>query len=217
MAISLKIFADRGAEMKRKYIDVKELLLAYKENKTNILTSEKNITAINEGQNPNIMFIACCDSRTDPALIFNLDFGDIFTLRSIANIVPEYDPTHSICGTSAAIEFIVDNTNITDIIILGHSKCAGVTAMCSHNHDTSSNLSNWINTNKINQKMDAYPEDITNPIDQHALESLIHSYQNLRLYPQIKTSKIQLHAWFYQLESAALKSYEAQTNQFIDL
>jgi carbonic anhydrase len=203
--------------MQRKYTDIQELLSAYKKNKTNILNSKKYIAAVNNGQQPNIMFIACCDSRLDPALIFNLELGDIFTLRSIANIVPAYDHTKDLCSTSAAIEFVATNTTITDIIILGHSKCAGITAMCNNEHNTQSHLSNWIHANKITKQLASYPEDITNSIDKHALESLVHSYQNLRLYPQIRTNKIGLHAWFYQLESATLKSYIAQTNEFINL
>lgn len=207
--------------MQKEYIDIKGLLLAYKNNRANILNSEKYTSAVTDGQKPNVMFIACCDSRLDPALIFNLDLGDIFTLRSIANIVPKYDPEQSLCSTGAAIEFIAHNTNITDVIILGHSKCAGVAAMCQSSHDTTSHLSNWIHTNKVSKQLSAYPSDITNPIDQHALESLAHSYHNLESYPELQeklaSNKIRLHAWFYQLETATLNNYLPQTNQFAKL
>lgn len=200
------------------YIDIKGLLLAYNNNRADILDSKKYTSAVHDGPNPNIMFIACCDSRLDPALIFNLDLGDTFTLRSIANIVPEYDAEQSLCSTGAAIEFIVHNTNITDIIILGHTKCIGVAAMCNHEHDTNSHLSNWLHTNQVAKQLDSYPENITNPVDKHALESLVHSYQNLSSYPElqnkISTGEIKLHAWFYQLETATLNSYVPQKNKF---
>ena len=203
------------------YIDIKGLLLAYNNNRADILGSEKYTSAVSDGQKPNIMFIACCDSRLDPALIFNLDLGDIFTLRSIANIIPEYDPTQSLCSTGAAIEFIAHNTNISDIIILGHSKCAGIAAMCNSSHDTNSHLSNWIHTHKVEQKLSSYPKDITSPVDQHALESLAHSYHNLQAYPvlenKLAANKIQVHAWFYELETATLNSYAPQTNEFTKL
>ena len=201
-----------------KYIDIKELLLAHNNNRTNILGSEKYTSAVNDGQKPNIMFIACCDSRLDPALIFNLELGDIFTLRSIANLVPAYDPKQPLCSTGAAIEFIANNTNISDIIILGHSKCAGVAAMCSSSHDTSSHLSNWIHNHKVTKQLSSYPKDITSPIDQHALESLALSYHNLQAYPalanKLATNKIQIHAWFYELETATINSYAPQTSKF---
>ena len=43
------------------------------------------------GQKPEIMVVACCDSRVDPALILQCDPGDLFIVRNVANIVPPYE------------------------------------------------------------------------------------------------------------------------------
>ena len=43
------------------------------------------------GQKPNIMVVACCDARVDPALILQCDPGDLFVVRNVANIVPPYE------------------------------------------------------------------------------------------------------------------------------
>ena len=57
------------------------------------------------GQQPEIMVIACCDARVDPALIFQCNPGDLFIVRNVANIVPPYEKDEGHHGTSAALEF----------------------------------------------------------------------------------------------------------------
>ncbi|HEX7657028.1 MAG TPA: carbonic anhydrase, partial [Sphingomonas sp.] len=37
-----------------------------------------------EGQSPRVMVIACADSRTDPATVFDVSPGEIFVVRNIA-------------------------------------------------------------------------------------------------------------------------------------
>jgi len=79
------------------------------------------------GQEPEIMVIACSDSRVNPSAIFNAHPGEIFVLRNVANIVPPYDPSAGYHGTSAAIEFAVKSLNVDAIVVMGHESCGGVT------------------------------------------------------------------------------------------
>ena len=39
------------------------------------------------------MVIACCDSRADPGVIFDVAPGEIFVVRNVANLVPPYAPS----------------------------------------------------------------------------------------------------------------------------
>src|SRR3989338_10104985 len=57
------------------------------------------------GQQPQIMIIACSDSRVDPAVILQCDPGDLFVVRNVANIIPPYEKDEKHHGTSAALEF----------------------------------------------------------------------------------------------------------------
>jgi len=78
--------------------------------KTLNLKNSKQYSSLAEtGQNPDIMVIACCDSRVAPELIFNTMPGEIFVVRNISNLVPPYCPDSSYHSTSAALEYGVCN------------------------------------------------------------------------------------------------------------
>ena len=82
-----------------------------------------------EGQSPRALIVACCDSRADPATIFDADPGDIFVVRNVANLVPPFEPGGGRDGVSAAIEFAVTQLNVPEIVVMGHEKCGGISAV----------------------------------------------------------------------------------------
>jgi carbonic anhydrase len=82
-----------------------------------------------QGQRPRAMVIACSDSRVDPGMIFNAGPGEIFTVRNVANLVPPYQPDGAYHGTSAAIEFGVLGLEVSDLIVMGHGMCGGISAL----------------------------------------------------------------------------------------
>ena len=80
------------------------------------------------GQAPTAMVIACCDARIDVSAIFDVEAGELFILRNVANLVPNYEPDGKHHGTSAAIEFAVQELKVPHLIVLGHSNCGGIEA-----------------------------------------------------------------------------------------
>ncbi|MEN0002014.1 MAG: carbonic anhydrase [Pseudomonadota bacterium] len=81
-----------------------------------------------EGQNPDIMVVACCDSRVTPELIFSADPGSLFVVRNIANIIPPHVDDGRNMSTAAALEFAVQALRVKHIVILGHAHCGGIRA-----------------------------------------------------------------------------------------
>lgn len=78
------------------------------------------------GQSPRAMVVACSDSRVDPTMIFNVEPGELFILRNVANLVPPYQPDLAFHATSAALEFAVRVLEVTDLIVMGHAMCGGI-------------------------------------------------------------------------------------------
>lgn len=81
------------------------------------------------GQRPRAMVIACSDSRVDPQMIFGAAPGELFVVRNVANLVPAYAPDAAYHGTSAALEFAVRVLRVSEVVVLGHALCGGITAL----------------------------------------------------------------------------------------
>jgi len=82
-----------------------------------------------------IMVIACFDSRVDPSRIFDSGPGELFVVRNVANLVPPYETDRGYHCASAAIEFAVTQLNVTDLVVLGHAQCGGITASLTGKFD----------------------------------------------------------------------------------
>jgi carbonic anhydrase len=91
-------------------------------------SSREHWQELANGQSPRAVIIACCDSRADPAIIFDADPGDIFVVRNVANLVPPFEPTGTPDGVWAAIEYAVTQLNTPEIVVMGHEKCGGISA-----------------------------------------------------------------------------------------
>jgi carbonic anhydrase len=78
------------------------------------------------GQKPRAMVIACSDSRVDPTMIFDVEPGELFVLRNVANLVPPYEPDAAFHATSAALEFAIRVLEVPDLIVMGHAMCGGI-------------------------------------------------------------------------------------------
>jgi carbonic anhydrase len=91
-------------------------------------SSKEQWEQLAEGQSPRAVIIACCDSRADPATIFDTDPGEIFVVRNVANLVPPFEANGGRHGVSAALEFGVTQLNVPEIVVMGHERCGGISA-----------------------------------------------------------------------------------------
>jgi len=85
-----------------------------------------------DGQKPRALVVSCCDSRADPALVFDArEPGEIFVVRNVANLVP---PFEGVGGpreggeTLAALEYAVTRLRVPLVVVMGHTRCGGVAA-----------------------------------------------------------------------------------------
>lgn len=177
-----------------------------------------------EGQKPEVLVIACCDSRAIPEMIFDAKPGEIFTLRNVANLVPPFSPDNQYHATSAAIEYAVQLLEVKHIVVFGHAHCGGVyTALEGSCKSLSSNdfIGQWINLLAPAAQTVLGNKSLTAPEQQIALEqlSIHHSLRNLETFPWIKIRKDQgilaLHGVWFDISTGELWSVEKETGRFV--
>lgn len=164
------------------------------------------------GQHPSFMFVACCDSRVDPAILVQCHPGDIFIARNIANIVPPYEKDDLHHGTSAALEFGLCYLNVKHLIIMGHSECGGIAAFLDaselHQNDF---IGNWTSLIEVDKSK-------VNDNDQCAKLALLASYKNALTFPWLKerfeSGDLKIHLWFFDISSATIETYDFEEKQF---
>jgi carbonic anhydrase len=159
----------------------------------------------NYGQQPEIMVVACCDSRVDPALILQCDPGDLFVVRNVANIIPPFEKDTGYHGTSAALEFGICRLKVKHLIILGHTQCGGIEALMNQTELGENDfITKWVSLVK---KENVEVQD-SNYYTQLALT---HSYQNCLTFPWIKKGveekSLAIHLWFFDIKEGEILTY----------
>ncbi len=208
---------------------INKLIEGYKNFHTEYFRNDKSLyKRLKEiGQAPKTLVIACSDSRVDPGIITKSGPGDIFVVRNVANLVPPYTKkeNRTLHGVSAALEFGVRILEVENIIILGHSHCAGVRAMFNPKSVPLETdfIGEWVKIATPAKKRATTKYD-TDEHQQQLLhhcerETILLSLDNLLTFPWIKErvidKKLQIHGWYFSLGDGSLKYYDQETGNFI--
>ena len=195
---------------------------------------------VEDGQHPKILLIACSDSRVDPAILTNAEPGDLFVIRNVANLVPAYDIESKYDGARAAIEYAVRDLEVEHIVILGHARCGGINALLktlSGQKIQRDFIGDWVSLamdgcmhyaieqiaksdNELGESVSEVNLDNLRE-HQHLVEraAIRGSLDNLRTYPWIKqridTGILNLHGWWFDLESGDLWATDAENTVFL--
>ncbi len=182
-----------------------------------------------EGQNPRILLIGCCDSRVSPEVIFDAGPGEIFVIRNVANLIPPYSPNEDMHGTSAALEYAVLGLRVEHIVILGHARCGGVRAYAEADFDPYQKplsagdfIGKWIS---LIAPAAAKIGSATQPLDEYSerlsLASIIQGLANLRTFPAVanleKRGILSLHGAYFGILEGKLLALDEPSGRFLPI
>lgn len=169
---------------------------------------------LSKGQNPQVLWIGCSDSRVPANEITDTQPGDIFVHRNIANVV-----VHSDMNLLSVLDYAVNILKVKHVIVCGHYGCGGVKAAMENKQYGL--VDNWLRF--IKDVYRTHSEELDSITD---LEKRFDRFVELNVIEQVlhltKTSIIQnaweerngpvVHGWVYSLKTGRIKDLGVSYN-----
>ncbi|HEY9026348.1 MAG TPA: carbonate dehydratase [Burkholderiaceae bacterium] len=175
-------------------------------------------TSLLTQQTPQYLWIGCADSRVPANELIGLLPGDVFVHRNVANVV-----AHSDLNALSVIQFAVDALKVRHIIVVGHSKCGGVTAAL--NNSRVGVVDNWLRhvqdvRNAHMELLQAIPE--AQRVDALVELNVLEQARNVCLSTVVEDAWVRgqqviVHGWVYGLHNGLLKDLSFTVSSMDDV
>jgi len=180
---------------------------------------EAQFRKLANGQNPEVLFITCADSRIDPNLVTQTEPGELFICRNAGNIVPPHSSQTG--GTTASIEFAVAALGVSHIVICGHTDCGAMKgAIAPEKLGGLPHVKEWLgHCRSATEVVRARCGELgVEHLDDVTCENVVQQLQNLRTHPSVATGlasgRLMLHGWQYDIASGEVRYYDAESGGF---
>ena len=164
---------------------------------------------LSDGQNPDILYIGCSDSRVTAEEVMGVAPREASVHRNIAIMVPNTD-----LSAMSVINFAVNHLQVNHIIVCGHYDCGGIkAAMQSKNLGL---LNPWLRN--IRDVYRLHKEELNAITDQAARykklvelnvqEQCINVIKTAEVQKAYKERKITVHGWVFDIHTGKLIDLE---------
>lgn len=170
------------------------------------LELDKNyFSNLSKGQDPEILYIGCADSRVTAEDLMGVMPGEAFVHRNIANLVPNTD-----LNVMSVINYAVVHLNVKHIVVCGHYYCGGVKAAMS---STDLGILNpWLRTIRDVYRLHQDELDlITNEeekykrlVELNVQEQCINVIKTAEVQKAYKDRGITIHGWVFDINTGEL-------------
>ena len=185
-------------------------------------TKKETFQKLANGQNPEVLFITCADSRIDPNLVTQTEPGELFICRNAGNIVPPH--SNQTGGMTASIEFAVAALGVTHIVVCGHTDCGAMKgALNPEKLDSLPHVKEWLSHCRCASEVvkEKHGELTADQLDELTKENVLQQMQHLRTHPavaaKLATDQVQLHGWVYNIESGTVLCHNPETGVFEEM
>ena len=175
-------------------------------------------TSLLTQQTPQYLWIGCADSRVPANELVGLLPGDVFVHRNVANVV-----AHSDLNALSVIQYAVDALKVKHIMVVGHSRCGGVTAAL--NNTRVGVVDNWLRhvqdvRNAHLDFLQAVPE--AQRVDALVELNVLEQARNVCLSTVVEDAWVRgqtvvVHGWVYGLHNGLLQDLSFTVNSTDDV
>jgi carbonic anhydrase len=172
-----------------------------------------------KGQNPQLLWIGCSDSRVPANEIIGGKPGDVFVHRNIANMV-----VHSDMNMLSVLDYAVNVLKVRHVIVCGHYGCGGVKAAMGNS--SIGIIDNWIRHIKDVYRLHKEELDSIESEDKR-FNRFVELNVREQVFDLAKTSIVQnawqndqklfLHGWVYGLNSGYVTDLNVNISSEKDL
>ncbi|CAM3925269.1 carbonate dehydratase [Flavobacterium branchiophilum] len=172
-----------------------------------------------KGQNPQLLWIGCSDSRVPANEIIGAKPGDVFVHRNIANMV-----IHSDMNMLSVLDYAVNVLKVKHVLVCGHYGCGGIKAALGNG--SIGIIDNWIRHIKDVYRLHRqYLDSIVN--EEERFNKFVEINIKEQVFDLAKTSIVQaawrkgqdltLHGWVYGLNSGFVTDLQVNLSSEKDL
>lgn len=158
-------------------------------------------------QTPQYLWIGCADSRVPANQIIDLQPGEVFVHRNVANLA-----VHTDLNYLSVLQYAVDVLHIPHIIVCGHYNCGGVTAALS---DKSFGLiDHWLHHirdvyARFREELDSIP-DLQDRANRLSELNVMVQCENIARTPIVRNAweqgeKLTIYGFIYDVGDGLLK------------
>ncbi|KAJ5949051.1 hypothetical protein N7454_000635 [Penicillium verhagenii] len=165
------------------------------------------------GQQPQILWLGCSDSRCPETTLLGLKPGDVFVHRNIANILHPGD-----LSSGAVIEYAVQHLRVNHVVVCGHTACGGVAAAMGNKQ--LGILDPWLlplrqvrNRNLALLQSLSDEEAALKLVELNVREGLDVVKQKGAVLNAIEERGLQVHGLIYDVASGVLRELDTQDSE----
>lgn len=160
---------------------------------------------LSKGQNPEILYIGCSDSRVTAEELMGVQPGEVFVHRNIANMVISID-----MNVMSVLNYAVNHLKVNHVVVCGHYFCGGVkAAMIAEDMGI---LNPWLRNirdvyrlhkkelNAIAEENDRY----NRLVELNVQEQCVNLLKTADVQKAYKERNLQVHGWVFDIHSGKL-------------
>jgi len=171
-------------------------------------------------QAPEYLWIGCSDSRVPANEIVDLQPGELFVHRNVANVVAADD-----ANAQAVIEFAVTVLKIRHIMVVGHYGCSGIQAASRRTH-VGPCCDRWLE--HVQEVVKRHDKVLAQEPAEHRRQSLLCELNvleqtfNVCKAPAVRAAwernqPLMVHGWIYRLGDGRLRHLDFSADAASDI